>query len=95
MGHQTVLLEGDGRTIAFLGDLCPTTRHFPILWCMAYDVDLLTTRRSKMRILGQAADQNWLLVLDHDPDYVAAMICRHEHKGFAMEKSFATLVESA
>lgn len=66
-GHQALLFRSGGKTAAYLGDLCPTTAHLPSLWCMAYDVYLLDTRRRKPAVLGQAADENWLVCWDHDP----------------------------
>lgn len=84
-GHQCVVIQHDNRTVAYLGDLVPTTHHFPTLWCMGYDVDLLQTRRSKLGILGQAVDEDWTVVLNHDAFIPAAKVRRDDRKGFALE----------
>lgn len=81
-GHMAIAIESGGDTAIFLGDICPTTRHFRSLWCMAYDVDLLQTRRSKPELLGQIADNGWLALFDHDPDCAAARIERAERIEF-------------
>ncbi|MCA9179592.1 MAG: MBL fold metallo-hydrolase [Planctomycetales bacterium] len=82
MGHQSIVISTERETIAYLGDLVPTSRHFPTLWCMAYDVHLLATRRSKLQLLGQAADHGWTVVLNHDPDRPTARVQRDQRKGF-------------
>ena len=79
-GHQAIIIEHTGDTAVFLGDVCPTSRHLPFLWCLAYDVDLLQTRRSKAELLSAIADENWLAIFDHDPDHVAARLIRDTEK---------------
>jgi glyoxylase-like metal-dependent hydrolase (beta-lactamase superfamily II) len=91
--HQSLLVRDGQRTLCYLGDLCPTTRHFPLLWCMAFDVSLLDTRRTKQRVLAAAADERWLLVLDHDPQQRAAFVRRDSRKGFATDTHFSSLEE--
>ena len=82
--HQSLLIESEGKTAVFLADLCPTWHHLPSLWCTAYDVDLLATRRRKPVILGQIADNDWLAISDHDPDYAAARLQRDARAEFVI-----------
>lgn len=85
--HQALVLVGGGETAVYLGDLCPTSRHLPVLWTMAYDLHMLETRRVKARLLGEIADAGWWLLLDHDPDHAAIRIARDDRKDFvAVEK---------
>ncbi|HEX2721480.1 MAG TPA: MBL fold metallo-hydrolase [Gemmatimonadaceae bacterium] len=76
--HQSVLIESQGERVFFLADLLPTHAHLPLPWIMGYDVEPLVTLETKRRILRQAADEEWLLVFEHD-----AMIPwgRIEHDG--------------
>jgi glyoxylase-like metal-dependent hydrolase (beta-lactamase superfamily II) len=90
-GHAAILLESRGEAAVYLADICPTTRHLHSLWCMAYDVDLLQTRRFKPKILGEIADNGWLALFDHDPDHAAARICRDEKREFAVSESIDRL----
>lgn len=90
-GHAAVLMESDGQTAVYLGDLCPTTRHFPSRWCMGYDVDLLEIRRQKSDWLGLIADQEWLAVFDHDPDHAAAYLERDSRRDFRIREAFVEL----
>jgi glyoxylase-like metal-dependent hydrolase (beta-lactamase superfamily II) len=90
-GHQVLLFESGGETAAYLGDICPTQAHLRQLWCMAYDTFLLDTRRRKPEILGRAADENWLVLWDHDPDMAAARLARHAKREFEVVERFETL----
>lgn len=66
-GHQSVLITGATRSVLFLGDVMPTAAHVGAAWNMGYDLFPLDNRESKRSILRQAAQQQWLVVLDHDP----------------------------
>jgi glyoxylase-like metal-dependent hydrolase (beta-lactamase superfamily II) len=89
--HQALVIESERQTAVFLGDLCPTSRHLPTLWCMAYDVDLLQTRRKKPDVLGRIADENWLALLDHDPNCVAMRLTRDDRRDFAVAEAIERL----
>jgi glyoxylase-like metal-dependent hydrolase (beta-lactamase superfamily II) len=81
-GHQALLFESAGQTAVFLGDICSSRMHLPVLWCMAYDTNLMQTRRSKADLLGEIADNDWLALLDHDPDYAAVRLSRDDRSDF-------------
>jgi len=89
--HQSIVVESEGDTAIFLGDLCPTWHHLPTLWCMSYDVNLLETRRTKARLLAQMASDEWLGLSDHDPDHAAARIVVDQRRDFTVSESFETL----
>ena len=82
--HQSLVFDSAGQTACFVGDLCPTTAHLRSLWCMAYDVYPLETRRCKPQFLGQAADEGWHLFWDHDPRIVSCRIERHAEREFVI-----------
>lgn len=90
-GHQVLRFDSGGDTALYLGDLCPMRAHLRMLWCMAYDVDVLETRRCKPRVLTAAAEANWLVVFDHDPDVAAARLARDEKSEFRVAESFVRL----
>lgn len=89
--HQAVFVESEGQTAVYLGDLCPTSRHLPTLWCMAYDVHMLQTRRAKPGLLGRIADAGWWALLDHDPDHAAIRLARDPARDFVVAETLATL----
>ncbi len=80
--HQSLVLESAGQTAIYLGDLCPMAAHVRRLWGMAYDVEPLETRRRKPQVLGQAADEGWIVLWDHDPDRWASRLVRDAKREF-------------
>ena len=64
--HQSILVESEGATACFLADLCPTSAHLPLSWIMGYDLEPLVTLESKRTTWSRAADEDWLLIFEHD-----------------------------
>jgi glyoxylase-like metal-dependent hydrolase (beta-lactamase superfamily II) len=64
--HQSILIQHDGATACYLGDLIPTRAHLPLPWIMGYDVEPLVTLESKRHLLAQAQAENWLVIFEHD-----------------------------
>lgn len=91
-GHQALVIESGDHTAVYVGDICATTRHLPVLWCLGYDVHMQQTRRAKIDLLGQIADQNWLALFPHDPDTAGARLRRDPHKDFLIADSMPVLL---
>ena len=68
--HQSVLIESAGETACFLADACPTRAHVPLPWIMGYDVEPLVSLETKRRLWRRARDEEWLLVFQHDTEFV-------------------------
>jgi glyoxylase-like metal-dependent hydrolase (beta-lactamase superfamily II) len=81
------LLEHKGRQVAFMADLLPSTGHVPLPYVMAYDVRPLQTMTEKEQILRRAADENWVLVLEHDPTTECCTV-QHTEKGVRLAETF-------
>jgi glyoxylase-like metal-dependent hydrolase (beta-lactamase superfamily II) len=81
--QQLVRIAVDGSSLLYCCDLVPTAGHLPLPYVMAYDLRPLQTIEEKKRILGQASDENSILVFEHDPFVEAARIQAVE-KGFAV-----------
>ena len=64
--HQSLLIQSDGASALYLGDLVPTHAHLPLAWIMGYDVEPLVTLETKRRVLRQAMDEQWTLIFEHD-----------------------------
>ena len=60
--------------MAYVADLIPSSAHVPLPWIMSYDVRPLLTMEEKTRLLQQAAEENWILVFEHDPLVEAATV---------------------
>ncbi len=80
LGHQSILIQSQGRTLCYLADLCPTTAHLPLPWIMGYDLYPMTTLETRRRLYQQAAEENWLLFFEHDPANFSAYLNREGEK---------------
>jgi len=68
-GQQAVtFLDDRERRVVFVPDVLPTIRHVGAAFSMAYDVEPFTTMIVKRWLLAEAVANDWLLVLDHEPD---------------------------
>ena len=80
IGHQVVRIgEGEG-SVGFCGDLIPTAAHLPSPWVMSYDLQPVVTMQEKNDLLARAADGQWILVMEHDPDCAAVTVGRDEDR---------------
>jgi glyoxylase-like metal-dependent hydrolase (beta-lactamase superfamily II) len=68
------MLEYKGRTLAYMADLLPSTAHIPLPYVMSYDVRPLVTLGEKEVVLRRAAEENWVLLLEHDAAYEACTV---------------------
>jgi glyoxylase-like metal-dependent hydrolase (beta-lactamase superfamily II) len=67
----------DGKTtLLYCCDLFPTKGHVPLPYIMAYDLRPLVTLEEKKRILNLAAEEDWVVFFEHDPDTVAGKLRR-------------------
>ena len=53
-------------TLVFVADLLPSVGHIPLAYVMGYDTRPLITMDEKARFLKEAADNNYVLVFQHD-----------------------------
>jgi len=79
-GHQSVLLESQGESALYLGDLVPTSAHLPLPWIMGYDVEPLVTLETKRQVLGRATRERSLLLFEHDPNIAWGYLAPQERK---------------
>ena len=86
-GHQSVMLGGADNQAIYMGDICPTVAHLPTFWTLAYDQFLLDVRRIKPLILGEAADNRWLVLFNHDPNTRAAYLKRSDRGPVVIQES--------
>lgn len=65
--HQVVTFESNGEKGVYFADILPTKGHLSPPWVMGYDHYPLDSCDVKSKYLKQAADENWLVVFDHEP----------------------------
>ncbi|UOQ51918.1 MBL fold metallo-hydrolase [Hymenobacter cellulosivorans] len=81
------LVDYKGRKLAFMADLLPSTGHIPLPYVMSYDMRPLVTMTEKEAVLRRAADENWVLLLEHDPT-VPCCTVQHTEKGVRLAETF-------
>lgn len=92
-GQMLVRVTDGERSLFHAADLIPTAAHVSPLWIMAYDVAPLDTLREKEALLPLAADEEWLVVFEHDPVVAAARIVRTE-RGFGIDAGLEDLPDT-
>jgi glyoxylase-like metal-dependent hydrolase (beta-lactamase superfamily II) len=81
--HQSLIIDGGGSERAmFLGDVMPTVHHVPMAWIMGYDVEPLRTLESKRALLRDAAEEQWLMIFEHDAHHAWGSVAV-DAKGYA------------
>ena len=62
------MIRYKNKTICFMADLLPTAGHIRLPFIMGYDVRPLVTLTEKEAFLNLAANHNYYLFLEHDPN---------------------------
>jgi glyoxylase-like metal-dependent hydrolase (beta-lactamase superfamily II) len=76
------------KTICFMADLLPSSSHVPLPYVMGYDTRPLLTMQEKELFLIEAADNNYILYLEHDPTHECCTV-KHTEKGIRLDQTFA------
>jgi glyoxylase-like metal-dependent hydrolase (beta-lactamase superfamily II) len=63
-----------GRTLIYAADLIPSSAHVPLPWVMGYDVRPLLTMQEKEAVLRRAAEEECILIFEHDAAFEAAVV---------------------
>lgn len=74
-------------TIVFMADLLPSVGHIPLPYVMGYDTRPLLTLEEKGKFLTEAADNNYILFLEHDPIHECCTV-KHTEKGVRLDRTF-------
>tara|TARA_B100001250_G_scaffold181543_1_gene156218 strand:- start:5730 stop:6572 length:843 start_codon:yes stop_codon:yes gene_type:complete len=74
-------------TIVFTADLLPSTGHIPLPYVMGYDTRPLLTLKEKERFLKKAADEGYILFLQHD-NYNECCTVQQTDKGVRLKETF-------
>jgi glyoxylase-like metal-dependent hydrolase (beta-lactamase superfamily II) len=75
---QMIKVIGDEGIVWYPADLIPMAAHLPLPYIPALDLYPLTTLAEKKKFLPQAADENWIVVFEHDPQHFAHRLKRDE-----------------
>jgi hypothetical protein len=76
-----------GKTIAFMADLIPSVGHIPLPYIPSYDTRPLITLSEKDVFLNLAADQEFILFLEHDSVNECCTV-QHTERGVRLKETF-------
>jgi len=76
-----------GKTIVFMADLLPTVGNIPLPYVMGYDTRPLLTMEEKKLFLDTAANEKYLLFLEHDANNEICTV-KHTEKGVRLEQTY-------
>jgi glyoxylase-like metal-dependent hydrolase (beta-lactamase superfamily II) len=79
--HAIRFTDEENRAIAFTPDVLPTVNHVGAAYNMAYDVEPYLSTITRHWFLEEAVNNNWILVLDHEPDHPLQRV-RRDGKGW-------------
>lgn len=78
-GQQAVqFTDTAGQTVTFTPDVMPTVAHLGAAYSLGYDVEPYTSSVSRRWYLDEAAEHDWLLVLDHEPGEPRQRVARSD-----------------
>ncbi|WP_194973169.1 MBL fold metallo-hydrolase [Aquiflexum lacus] len=81
-------LKYKDRTVVFAADLLPSVGHIPLPYVMGYDTRPLITLDEKKIFLEEAALNNYVIFLEHDPINECCTVKMTE-KGVRLDQTFA------
>lgn len=80
-------IQYKGKTIVYVADLLPTVGHIPLPYVMGYDTRPLLTMNEKEKFLNLAADNNYILFLEHDATNELCTV-KHTEKGVRLNETY-------
>jgi glyoxylase-like metal-dependent hydrolase (beta-lactamase superfamily II) len=90
-GHtdkQTIpYIQYKDKLLIFAADLLPSVGHIPLPYVMGYDTRPLLTMDEKAKFLNEAADKEYIIILQHDPVNECCTV-QHTDKGVRLKETF-------
>ncbi|HMQ00449.1 MAG TPA: MBL fold metallo-hydrolase [Cyclobacteriaceae bacterium] len=82
------MIKYKDKTIVYMADLLPSTGHIPLPYVMGYDTRPLLTLLEKEQFMKEAAANNYILLLEHDPLNECCTVKQTE-KGVRLDRAFS------
>lgn len=89
-GQQAVKISDGSSTLFFCADLIPTHGHIPLPYIMGYDLQPLVTLQEKKEVLAKAVEEDWTLILQHDPSVPAVKVEKTD-RGFKIKEKLSQI----
>lgn len=90
-GHTDAMMlpqiQYRGKTLVYMADLLPSVGHIPLPYVMAYDMFPMKTLSEKKAFLQEAADNNYILILEHDSQNECCTL-KETEKGIKLDETF-------
>jgi len=83
-GHQMVLVQSEGRTACYPGDVMPSTAHIKPNFITAYDLHQEKTYAVKVKLIDEAVEGGWAMVWGHDPKEWVSRLEKQDDKVLAV-----------
>jgi glyoxylase-like metal-dependent hydrolase (beta-lactamase superfamily II) len=80
-------MQYKGHTLVFMADLLPSVGHIPLPYVMGYDTRPLLTLQEKQQFLEEAAQNQYVLFLEHDSINECCTVKMTE-KGVRVDQTF-------
>jgi len=80
------MMKYKGKTVVFMADLLPSIGHLPLPYVMGYDTRPLLTMDEKSQFLNLAADEEFILFLEHDNVNECCTV-QHTDKGVRLKET--------
>ncbi len=80
-------IQYKGKTVVFVADLLPSVGHIPLPYVMGYDTRPLQTMTEKQAFLEEAAREEYVLFLEHDPIHECCTV-KMTDKGVRLDQTF-------
>lgn len=81
--------QHNGKTFVYVADLLPTVGHLPTPFVMGYDTRPLLTVDEKEAFLNKAAEEEYYLILGHDPHNEIITVQQTE-KGVRLKETYTS-----
>jgi glyoxylase-like metal-dependent hydrolase (beta-lactamase superfamily II) len=82
-GHAMVIVRTDAGTAVYPADLIPSRHHARVPYVAGIDLFPLDMIEEKEKLLKEAAENDWIVILDHDPVGNVGRIVRDDRGRFA------------
>ncbi len=87
VGQVIPFIRYANKTVVFVADLIPSTAHIPLSWMLSFDTQPMITLQEKEEFLNEAADNQYILFLEHDIFTECCTVQRTE-KGVRVEEVY-------
>ncbi|HRZ20849.1 MAG TPA: hypothetical protein P5184_04230, partial [Bacteroidales bacterium] len=86
-GQVIPFIRYKNTTVVFVADLIPSSAHIPLSWMLSFDMQPMVTLMEKEDFLNEAADNQYVLFLEHDLYHECCTVQRTE-KGVRLKETF-------